>query len=255
MEEQQSNLCIDRVVPPEYAHIAIRRAIDENSTNRKPPANPFEAAAIRSKLWLSGRILHVRFLDGHPLVQQRVFQYACRWSDYANITFDFGDHPDAELRISFAQPGSWSAVGTDALVSEYFGPNDPTMNFGWLRPDTADEEYQRVILHEFGHALGLIHEHQSPAGGMQWDEAAVYQRYSGPPNYWERDTIRRNILNRYDATQSQFTAFDPDSIMLYAYPPDLTLNRRATQRNTDLSAEDIAFIAHLYPHHPDIAMT
>jgi hypothetical protein len=252
MEDQQSDLCIDRVVPSEYAHSTIGKAIEENPSNRKPPANPFEAAAIRSKLWLPGRTLRVRFLDGHPLMQQRVIQYARRWCNYANINFDFGDHPEAEIRISFTHVGSWSAVGTDALVSEYFGPNDPTMNFGWLQPHTPDEEYQCVALHEFGHALGLIHEHQSPAGGMQWDEDAVYQRYAGPPNYWDRDTIRRNILNRYEVAQTQFTAFDPDSIMLYAYPSELTLNRRATKRNMDLSAQDIAFIAQLYPHHPDI---
>ncbi len=27
------------------------------------------------------------------------------------------------------------------------------MNFGWLEDDTDDEEYRRVVLHEFGHAL------------------------------------------------------------------------------------------------------
>lgn len=251
MEEHYANLCIDRVISPEYGHIATRRAIEENPANRKPLANPFEAAAIRSKLWLPGRTLRVRFLDGHPLMHQRVSQHALRWCDHANISFDFGDHAEAEIRISFMYPGSWSAVGTDALVREYFGPNDPTMNFGWLHTDTPDTEYRRVVLHEFGHALGLVHEHQSPSGGMQWNEEAVYQRYSGPPNHWSKETIRRNILHRYDATQTQFTQFDPDSIMLYAYPAELTLDGRSTQWNNDLSTQDIAFIEQLYPRGVD----
>jgi serralysin len=38
----------------------------------------------------------------------------------------------------------------------------PTMNYGWMTPDSSDDEVHRVVAHEFGHALGLIHEHQNP---------------------------------------------------------------------------------------------
>ena len=54
-----------------------------------------------------------------------------------------------------ADPGSWSAVGTDALIERYFPPYQPTMNFGWLKDDTDDQEYERVVVHEFGHVLGF----------------------------------------------------------------------------------------------------
>ena len=47
------------------------------------------------------------------------------------------------------------------------------MNYGWLTPDSDDDELRRVVLHEFGHALGLIHEHQNPEGGIEWNEPAV----------------------------------------------------------------------------------
>ncbi len=47
---------------------------------------------------------------------------------------------------------------------------------GWLEPDTPNDEYRRVVLHEFGHALGGIHEHQSPASGViPWDKPKVYE--------------------------------------------------------------------------------
>jgi hypothetical protein len=93
-------------------------------------------------------------------VQEKVEHYASQRSQYANIRFEFfADDPDAEIRISFQQSGSWSAVGTDALVEEYFPKTEPTMNFGWLKPGLAEEEYLGVVLHEFGHALGMIHEH------------------------------------------------------------------------------------------------
>jgi len=43
-----------------------------------------------------------------------------------------------------------------------FHHHEPTMNYGWLKDDTDDVEYRRVVIHEFGHALGAIHEHQNP---------------------------------------------------------------------------------------------
>ena len=53
--------------------------------------------------------------------RQKVMDHARRWEDYANVQLNFGDDPDAEIRISFqADPGSWSAIGTDCLITEYF---------------------------------------------------------------------------------------------------------------------------------------
>jgi hypothetical protein len=41
-----------------------------------------------------------------------------------------------------------------------------TMNLGFFDKAT--------VLHEFGHAIGLIHEHQSPfKGGFEWDKDEV----------------------------------------------------------------------------------
>lgn len=45
-------------------------------------------------------------------------------------------------------------------------PDKPTMNFGRLHDGTSEFEASAVILHEFGHALGCLHEYQFPAFGI-----------------------------------------------------------------------------------------
>jgi serralysin len=120
------------------------------------------------------------------------------------------------------------------------------MNYGWLTPDSDDDELQRVVLHEFGHALGLIHEHQNPQGGIEWNEPAVIADLSGPPNEWDEETIRRNVLDRYPKGDVSATPVDGESIMMYPIPASWTLDGFSSDLNDDLSAQDIAFIREEY---------
>jgi len=173
---------------------------------------------------------------------------AAIWQQFANINITFADDPDAEIRISFqADAGSWSAIGNDCLISSYFPAYQPTMNFGWLRDDTDDTEYERVVVHEFGHALGCIHEHQSPTEDLKWNADAVYQAFSGPPNYWSKDEIDHNILQKYSPEGISATSFDTDSIMLYQFDGSLFTDGVGTPLNTHLSDKDKGMIAQMYP--------
>jgi hypothetical protein len=125
------------------------------------------------------------------------------------------------------------------------------MNYGWLRDDTDDGEYERVVVHEFGHALGCIHEHQSPTENLRWNVDAVYAAFSGPPNYWSKDDIDHNILQKYSPDGISATQFDAQSIMLYQFDASLFTNGVGTPLNKQLSAMDEQMITEMYPKTPD----
>lgn len=248
-------VCIDKQVPAALQTEASRAAIRENPANAGmfsfspgmgvgPLPAPF-LALLTGKRWKNGRTLRVRFLDGVPAVQAKVEQYAQAWAPHANIKLVFGSDPDAEIRISFLQEGSWSYIGTDTLT---IPKDEPTMNFGWLDEQSTDEEFSRVVTHEFGHALGCIHEHQNPAAAIPWNKDAVYAYYMGEPNNWSKEEVDFNLFERYAADITNFSAFDPKSIMLYPIPKQFTIGGFEVGWNTVLSDTDKVFMASIYPH-------
>jgi hypothetical protein len=177
---------------------------------------------------------------GGTAAQQRIArEQAAWWTEVANLKITVDNAPNAEFRIAFdANDGAWSYVGTDCRGIPL---NEPTMNLGFLDGGTA--------AHEFGHAIGLAHEHQNPAGGIQWNEAVVIRELAKSPNFWDEQTTRHNVLQRYTADQINGTVFDPKSIMLYFFPAEWTLNGIGTEANEVLSSLDKSFIAgaKMYP--------
>lgn len=253
MGEKLPHVCLDMILPPELQVEAAEKAVEENPSNlpvfRHRPGmgvapSPLQLALVTGKKWQNGRTLHVRFLGGQAQIQNKVKQFAMQWTQHANIKLEFDNSPNAEIRIAFQSDGSWSYIGTDNLVI----PKDQaTMNFGWFTASTPDEEVERTVVHEFGHALGCIHEHQHPSAGIPWDRDAVFRYYMGPPNNWTRAQVETNLFQRYGATQTQFSAFDTKSIMLYPVDNALTLGNFEIGWNKKLSDTDKEFIGVAYP--------
>lgn len=220
-------ICVDRLLPRDIARPHMLAAI----------GGTFRAISPVGKNWLNGSVITVSFVGGSEAQREMVRDIAPRWTDYANLDFQFTDA--GKVRVAFDPAnGAWSYVGLDNLsIPETL----PTMNLGW--------QDQAVILHEFGHMIGLYHEHQNPDGGIEWNEEAVIRDLSGPPNNWTEAQIRHNVLDKYSADQLNGTEFDERSIMIYAFPDDWTLNTGSILPTTDLSETDRAFIASakMYP--------
>lgn len=162
-----------------------------------------------------------------------------------NIKFEFLDEKEnfdilnknvGVVRVGFEKDrGSWSLVGLD----HFFNTDEVTLNLGWV--DIA------TIIHELGHVIGLVHEHQGPFGKpIDWDEPIVY-RWARETYGWDEKTTYDNIIYKYNKDSINGTAFDHNSIMLYFFPPELTKNKQGTSQNLRMSKIDINYINHILP--------
>lgn len=218
--------------------------------DRPGTINP-KGALLDSTFWGRNKTVQVGFLSGSPALRNRVKDAAELWISEGGakvklvfLTSATADPRSADIRISFVPgDGSWSYLGTDA---KNIARDQATMNFGWIDEHSDETELRAVVLHEFGHALGLIHEHQNPKKGIAWNREAVIADLSGPPNNWDEDTIEHNIFKKYDPDEVTETEIDRDSIMMYQIPEKWTQRGFATGFNSTLSSLDKKLIRSVY---------
>lgn len=214
------------------------------------PRGLSRAAMLSATFWGRGALLTIGFFGGDRTVRERVRDLAMTWLDRtgANLFFQFWtadgvDPAAATIRIGFdPAAGSWSWVGNQALR---IAPHQPTMNLGWMTADLDEASARAVVLHEFGHAIGLIHEHLHPFTQIDWNRERVAADLAASQG-WDEATIRANMFDVPPADQVFATAPDSASIMMYAIPPEWLLSGEPVGWNTDLSAEDIRLIQAAY---------
>lgn len=192
--------------------------------------------------------INIKFLNGDSYLQSKVKQYAQQWlTSDCLIKFNWvATNVNADVKIAFkwnGDEGSWSYIGTDC---KSIAQNKPSMNFGWLDSNTSEMEFSRVVLHEFGHALGFIHEHQHPFANIPWDKPKVYAYYA--LQGWNKAKVDQNVFNLYPdlkptdprstADPRGYSGYDKTSIMHYAVDQTLTIGGYSTPWNYYLSETD-----------------
>ena len=277
LELAQQKICVEKVKESDVMELYEMRKNPVNSRKFQK----LKAAFLTKKLWPKGKTLKIFFMedgqnvprtplsqiegtrnqegetllmdplqisltpeDGAPLptieaVKEVVIK---RVQPVVGLKLKFTKNiNESNIRITFdPRGGAWSLLGTDCDSPQY--KNRPTMNLGWL--DVA------TTIHEFGHALGMIHEHQNPDGNsIQWDVPKVLE-WASETQGWDEETTRHNIIDRYDGTEINGSVFDPDSIMLYFFPNSLTLNEKGTHQNLRYSTYDVEYLNKMYPGSP-----
>jgi hypothetical protein len=229
-----------------------------------PALGQVRGVVVRSLTWRHGQTIKVCFHTGSRKAQERVIRIAREWMQYANVTFDFeeggaprackGDNSE-DIKVTFEDnKGWWSVPGTNSrgqdpsMNLQFFGVDTPMLKNGQAAPEGP---IRATILHEFGHALGLLHEHQSPNANcdaeIDWD--AAYKIGAGIG--WDKGLVDRNFRQLASTTSLNATEVDRKSIMHYSLPP--TLFKRGKEstcyvtENLELSEQDRKFIASIYP--------
>jgi|GEM_PF-1532562 len=196
--------------------------------------------------WPVGATLRIGFVDGSLEARKAVAKTASEWTEHANLDFDFdySNNPsNVDILIRFNDPNCTSALGDTSRYMSEFG--QPSMNLCYADTFMETEDFPRIVLHEFGHALGLYHEHQSPKANHSWNKQAVYDYYTRFG--WDRDYVDQWVFRTIDPALVDATDYDVDSIMHYAFPPEFTTDNVGFGGKSQLSAMDKSFIAEVYP--------
>lgn len=196
-----------------------------------------------SKLWANGRTLKIAFMDELEADHKdKIIKAASQWLPYINLTFEFVDDLVGDIRIATTNNSNSSMLGTDALLIH---PDDRTMDLG-VKPDHPD--FEVIVTHEFGHALGAMHEHQHPQAKIPWDKPKVYAFYQnremGPLTPAQVD---HNLFTPFDTLEAIYTAYDKRSIMHHQVANDLTVGDWEVPINRKISKKDKQLMKLLYP--------
>ncbi|KAF3319383.1 hypothetical protein TWF173_000013 [Orbilia oligospora] len=222
------------------------------------PGGRMRLIVERQHMWENGQTLTVSFYDDPeqhsmgmhtktPRYRHLVEHYGRMWERWANIKFKFVDDDNATIRITSAEDGSYSAVGTLARDDSY--DNRRTMNLD-LDGNEPVLNFSRTASHEFGHAIGCKHEQMNPNSGLHWIPENVVKWYHDNTSWKKASTVYHAYYNFQPMTEArgfESSQWDPKSIMHYPLQKEWTKEGVVVERSKVLSDLDKEWIGKKYP--------
>jgi hypothetical protein len=215
-----------------------------------------------------------------PKSLKAIFQKNAVWKPNSQglLTVTFGTNKCAGCDPE----ASWSMIGSESTAE------NPSMNLGFIDPPYSSFDFNNkqypinsfkdatrnycgsysdgqgscskgwepgaTVIHEFGHALGMMHEHQNnlfASNKIRLNRAAVIEYYDSIG--LGAEGAQTNMLELYDCSKNpqncayEGSVYDPDSIMLYALPDNLVIGPNPTKANFRYSTKDKQWLANEYP--------
>lgn len=188
-------------------------------------------------LWNNGQNIKIKFLNGSKALQQRVKSIAKQWEKYANIHFDFIDTEGSYVRLQFNDLGFISSFPGSLSIripqSELTAIMDSTaMNYPQL--------FKGLVLHLFGHILGLNDEVGLPKDGNEFNIDTLKAMFTNEDN-------RNAYLDKYSINRLNSIKYDSQSIMLTCLPKYIASNYPIKKWNIKISESDKKLISLWYP--------
>lgn len=225
------------------------------------------------------------FNNNNNIENKAIFERDKIWKrgEKNEITITFGNYPCDECSVN----AGWSLIGKEANNEPY-----PSMNLGFVDPPFEDFEWEGIlylksgfeyglrnrcskninsingcetgwvpgfsVVHEFGHALGMKHEHQNNLNNSnKLDINTEYIiTYMEANLGWDRETTIKNIIEWYsDPNYYNGSDFDPKSIMFYNFPKSWLNSGEGISSNFVLSDKDKEWLEKMYPKDNQIEIT
>jgi len=199
--------------------------------------------AAKDLRWQTGQKLKVCFLNGDQKQHKDFMDIANLWIvDGVSLKLDTtNDQKGSHIRVTIGGNRNLSLVGKESML-----PSESEKPTLWVSTVT-----ESIVLHEFGHALGFVHEHFHSNLPFTWNKEAVYKDLGEPPDNWTREYIDRHVfkidpMNRLPADE-EITRFDASSVMMYTIKAEWTMEKKAFMPGKSLSEGDKDTIRKLYP--------
>jgi hypothetical protein len=193
--------------------------------------------------WPQNSVITVKFIGGDTQQKNLAWKRFLVINSISNLQYTRVESGNANIRVAFDQnDGHWSYIG---VYNKQIPQNQKTMNIA-LNGSEDDSEWDRVVIHETLHSAGFFHELQHPYYTVPWNTQKVLDYYRQTQG-WSDAMIHAQVLDRDDPKNFKGTPFDPNSIMCYPVPKELTTNGFSVGWNIKLSPCDIAEIQNIYP--------